>query len=149
MSRLQKYLKEEWIKVYKKKFEVLINPKSRDIMSITNTQKIVRFTADKTTKKIYVWHFAEAIHSDIWKKIVGKGRDFDDESFQNAIHGVAKLKGSKWTMTGSDQWSSLWNDMEGHYDMLFKDFKWVNQYIEVSKYFKDQYDKDKRVGILK
>ena len=137
MSRLQRYLNEEWIKVYRKKFEILENPSKEEIREIAGNNE-VRFSADKSTKTLYVWDEGEAIHNDVWNKFIGKGRDFDSTSFKEFIHGMAEFKRGKWMMISSDEFDNQAFDTRAQFDKLSKDFKWVNKYINIDDFLENE-----------
>jgi len=133
MSRLQKYLNELWVKntYSRKKFEVLKNPSLKSMKSIlSSTIDVVRFIADNTNKKLYVWNSNEAIHNDVWNNPqIKKGRDFDSASCDEILYGIAASKGNKFIMYDS-------NGIKTGIDIptIIKKFKWVNKHIKIDKY---------------
>jgi len=146
--RLQQYLLNEiWMKSEYSgvKFEVLKNPSLRDMKSIISKMKRIRFIADNTNKKLYVWNSNEAIHNDVWNNPqIKKGREYNT---LECLNGEAELFGNTFKMYNSDfvvqnaRLKKIRDDL-GKSDLgfnmqkVYNDSKWINKHIKIDKYLK-------------
>jgi len=143
--RFLKYLNEKFFERMKNKytggsFEIFVNPTKSEMKSIK--ADYLRFMADSSNKKLYVWDGDASIHIDVWNRYekIKKGRDFFKVSRNNEIlFGVCELIGGNWVMNGSDELESRQRDEWGP-EQLLQDFKWVNKYINVDKFLEEYID---------
>lgn len=120
-------LLEEYLKTFKYRkgtCEIFVNPTRKEMMEVAkdvNKRYYIRFIADPKNKKLYV--FDPDVFHTVAAEAAGGGL-----SSKKTLWGTAIKVGAKWEMEGSDEF--LYN--------LYKlsEFRWVEKYINVSKYFK-------------
>jgi len=126
--RLLQYLTELWAGIKNNRYEILVNPSKKEIMSIDEGSG-VRFTADSRDKKVYVWEVYMDIHRKAWKYIK-PGEDEDKLSRKGILlEGTAEKEGREYRMISSDQLDEYF-DLDG-LKRFSKKFKWVNSYINI------------------
>jgi hypothetical protein len=138
-----RYINEEYC-IRSGKTEVFVNPDSSDLMAIKKTaeearQKIspiskkvysIRFTADASTKKLYVWDAGNANHRVVVnllkkkRKIKSNQTEYEDP---NLLNGLGRIEGNKITMDESDD---FWlYDRESVDPKLDQDWDWLKPYF--------------------
>ena len=108
--------------------EVFVNPNNPDKLKLN---KIIRFTLDNNTKKVYVWNYDEAYHVDV-SKGVGIKHSFDDF---NLFTGTAELRNRNYIFHSSDALSGfgkmLKSDRKFIIGLLNVDWDWAEKYVKV------------------
>lgn len=119
--------------------EIFVNPTRKEMNSIGS--KELRFTADCSNKKVYVFDGRRVLHVEVWGayKEINKGRDFQESSKDGVLFGVCEPIGGKWVMTSSDEIELEERLHQGSWDFtdMLIDFKWVNRYINVDKFLRE------------
>ena len=116
-----------------KAFDVWMNPERKEFVHIG---EVVRFTADLTTRSLYVWNFSAGHHPDV---SVGMGLG-DSAGSALFLKGAATKTGDGlYVMSGSDFLQSFVGRMTGAErlflsELFIQDWDWVNRYIEVTEW---------------
>jgi len=116
-----------------KSFEVWMNPERTEFSRIGD---VVRFTADLTTRTLYVWDSSAGHHTDV-SVGMGLGDAADSTLF---LKGAATKTGDEtYVMSGSDFLQSFVGRMTSAErlfltDLLDQNWDWVNRYIEVTEW---------------
>jgi hypothetical protein len=122
-------------------FEVFENPSFKEMKSADSTGLGIRFTADVSTKTVYVWDIDATIHDNVHLGlgIRGKGKQIS-YGWSSLLTGFAERSGSKYVMSGSDMirsvlYASLY--IPDMLEMLRQDWSWVDRYIAVTPYLEE------------
>lgn len=117
-----------------KKFQLWINPDEAELLHLPD---LVRFTADRMTRKAYVWDYTCAMHTDMSVHL-GLNDPYSSPNFlkgasqrgQDGIYRMVEshfLKAFKMSHLTREEREILTN-------LLDQDWSWVNRYMEVTQW---------------
>ena len=120
-------------------FEVFKNPTFKELRSADSSGAGVRFSADMTTKTVYVWDVQCEIHDTVHRELGIKGKGTKvDFGWSSLLLGIAEQHGSKYVMTDSDLFrTSLYYSIHSTapaIEMVGNDWSWVDRYILVTPF---------------
>jgi hypothetical protein len=114
--RLQQYiLNERWhtrLEIRKNSFDVFVNPTKKEMKELDTVY--LRFIADNTSGKLYIWDYDKGMHREVYKKL----KISDNELF----YGILRKKGNKWYFDSTDQ-------IIDDYDDIMSDYEWLETYF--------------------
>jgi hypothetical protein len=143
--RLKHYINEEYdgrIKSGSKSFEVFVNPSFKEMKEIDENVGI-RFIANAKRKKVWVVNGWDLVHVDMWNNISNIKKGFTgkyiDIPLEELLPGECRQQGGKYVMTWSDRMDRY--DRKSlitlkYLDILLKNYKWLNRYIDINYYLK-------------
>ena len=135
--RLKQYINELYGGPKNNRYEILVNPSKKEIMSIDKGSGI-RFIADSKDKKVYVWEVYRNTHIEAWNKYIKPGDEEDNLAKKGIIlEGIAEKKGGRYKMVESDQIDAYFGYETDSLKELQKRFKWVDKYISVTNTLQD------------
>jgi hypothetical protein len=155
MSRIitARFLLEEYETILKTNYgtvsTVFKNPSRKDMREVDDGKHGIRFSADNTTKTIYVWGGMRSNHYDVRThlNLACKSGYFSGKYVcGHILDGWAEKSGSNYEMFACDSVPQGMHDirieiesgdLEGiNYakDILSQDWSWVERYIKVNEY---------------
>ena len=139
--KFKDYINEEYetrIKDYGKSYEVFSNPSRSDMLEVNSNTLGFKFIADNKKKMVFIWNVYGPLHEPAWYQL--NSADFSNDVFSGRVlPGYAKLKGSKAELDGLDGNDEFEEYIKIHglmLDDILKKWKWVEKYINITKFFK-------------
>ena len=144
----EEYLKT--VKSYSNSFPVFENPSAKEIAEACKQSKVmwgesgIRFFADNSSKKVYIWDSYYGVHIAIARQIGLGDRCINHDP--TLFFGSAKVIGGKAVIEDSDELRAEQGNTAGRYqdirdkgELFFKKFfainwSWVDKYVSCSAY---------------
>jgi hypothetical protein len=144
----EEYLKG--IKGPKGYMEIFVNPTRKELNDIISTKfdsgtvnpypaKMVRYSAVSETETLYAWHVDLGFHHQIRHSLRLEGKPVGSWWIRGVFDGVAEKRGGKFVEVGDSDFlvETLYSFPEELVRMLSYDWRWVDNYIDLTESLRD------------
>ena len=142
--KLKEYLQEEYhsrVKLSNVSYEVFKNPSKKELIEMDSSDG-VRFIADISKEKLYVWDAYGPLHRNASKKILSKDL-YKGAKSGTLVAGIAVKSGNEYVTNEGDGEGHTYNYItslnEREMDDYLRKVKWIDGYISFTYWAKDIY----------